>query len=565
MHNDNSGNSSFFEKLAPETPPPSPSPESSQKRPRPIIFGIFGLILLVAGLGTGAILVQQNQNIRSNAALPPGCNVSYSGSGTHGPTTFTLSGTCPGQIVTYNGSTCPTTSDEVSRGGAGAGSYTANAGADECQQVDYQPQNDPSQGIGVCNCTTGGTSTPPPTAKNCGESCTSDSQCENSNPASYCASNGKCERKNCPLGQTAAEGNCTCLAQRTCGQTCGFASGTCQSGYECRFINVPDNSCQPFETQGGGTQNPNQVCLPTYNTGNDYQQAQCSDMASKFLVKPDGSTIGITTADLTLACAPQTPVPSSSPQASATPSGTPLVCGDIKEIAATDFTPFNFSLRTTGERKTTKTYIAPNIPGHRIVGVDAFFDDRNTNFAYQAFVTEKDGSTLTQLVHECSKSYTGGWIDVCTARHHRILISAYDALPEKALTDIRFIFRRMSGDQDDEVYFNSLTWQYQEICRPTVAGRCMTTLVYDTNWALLGTEDLKKLKAGDVIRVTVSGASNNGNFDKARFTINGSLHPEVASKKPGSNEYYEEYTIPTGAKSFSVKSQVHHEQLNQWF
>ena len=76
--------------------------------------------------------------------------------------------------------------------------------------------------------------------------------------------------------------------------------------------------------------------------------------------------------------------------------------------------------------------------------------------------------------------------------------------------------------------------------------------------------DLAVLAVGDIVRFAVGGSTTAGSFDKARFTINGTLRPEVTTQKPGSNDFFDEYTIPVGVTSFIVKAQIHHSSLG-WF
>ena len=92
---------------------------------------------------------------------------------------------------------------------------------------------------------------------------------------------------------------------------------------------------------------------------------------------------------------------------------------------------------------------------------------------------------------------------------------------------------------------------------------CSSVKAYDTNWNLLTGVQLSNLSAGSVVRFTISGTPAD-QIDKARFTINGVLKPETTNKKPGTNEYYFEYTIPTGVTSFTVTAQIHHLTLG-WF
>lgn len=87
---------------------------------------------------------------------------------------------------------------------------------------------------------------------------------------------------------------------------------------------------------------------------------------------------------------------------------------------------------------------------------------------------------------------------------------------------------------------------------------------YTKNWTPLRDEELSQLKPGTVVRFTVSGTATSGSFDKAKFIINGEERPEVTQKKPDSEEFYEEYTIPSGVKTFTISAQVYHSYLG-WF
>ncbi len=98
-----------------------------------------------------------------------------------------------------------------------------------------------------------------------------------------------------------------------------------------------------------------------------------------------------------------------------------------------------------------------------------------------------------------------------------------------------------------------------------VVARCELINAYDEEWNLLTAADLSALKKGDVVRFTVLGTSSEGIFDKARFTINDEERPETTSKRPSSDEFYEEYIVPTGINSISVSAKVHHGELDKWF
>lgn len=97
---------------------------------------------------------------------------------------------------------------------------------------------------------------------------------------------------------------------------------------------------------------------------------------------------------------------------------------------------------------------------------------------------------------------------------------------------------------------------------PGVTASCLNIQAFNTEWNSITT--LSSLVAGDVVRFTVAGNASSGSFDKARFTINGTLRSDVSVKRPGTDEFYDEYTIPEDATTFTIKAEVHHSSLG-WF
>lgn len=96
---------------------------------------------------------------------------------------------------------------------------------------------------------------------------------------------------------------------------------------------------------------------------------------------------------------------------------------------------------------------------------------------------------------------------------------------------------------------------------PPIGAACHNVKAYDSEWNLLSGFDLSSLNTGDVVRFVVGGNTDSGFFDKARFTINGTLRPEVTTKRPGTEEFYDEYLIPAGVTSFTIDAQIHHSSL----
>lgn len=97
-----------------------------------------------------------------------------------------------------------------------------------------------------------------------------------------------------------------------------------------------------------------------------------------------------------------------------------------------------------------------------------------------------------------------------------------------------------------------------------ISAQCLNIQAFDTDWNKLAASDLASLNPGDKVRFTVSGTTTSGSINKARFIINGVTRPEVIQKRPGTQEFYDEYTIPEGLTSFTIKSQLNHSSIG-WF
>ncbi len=98
-----------------------------------------------------------------------------------------------------------------------------------------------------------------------------------------------------------------------------------------------------------------------------------------------------------------------------------------------------------------------------------------------------------------------------------------------------------------------------------ISALCLNIKAFDTSWNEI--TDFSSLRAGDVVRFTISGTTNSGNIDKAKFRINSpTWRTTVVNKKPGTNDFYDEYTIPEGVTSFTVNAQLHHtNSAVDWF
>ena len=99
---------------------------------------------------------------------------------------------------------------------------------------------------------------------------------------------------------------------------------------------------------------------------------------------------------------------------------------------------------------------------------------------------------------------------------------------------------------------------------PDVVAQCLNIKIFSEDWVVLTAEELALLSVGDVIRLTVGGTTTNGSFEAARFTVNGVLREAVTELRPGTEEFFDEYTIPVGATKFAVGAELMHSQAS-WF
>lgn len=90
---------------------------------------------------------------------------------------------------------------------------------------------------------------------------------------------------------------------------------------------------------------------------------------------------------------------------------------------------------------------------------------------------------------------------------------------------------------------------------------CTNVKAYNTSWAVLSAAQLAALTPGTHINFCVTGTASGGSFDKAKFTINGAVQAETTTKRPGNQDFCQNYAIPTGVSTFDVTAQIHHTTL----
>ena len=101
----------------------------------------------------------------------------------------------------------------------------------------------------------------------------------------------------------------------------------------------------------------------------------------------------------------------------------------------------------------------------------------------------------------------------------------------------------------------------------TTTISCQNIRIYDFNWTLLSAADLKLLKPGDRVYLTVTGEPTTENFDKAHFSINDGAWIEVGRDHihtGTTTEFFYLYTIPSNNSAFKVKAEVYSVTLNTW-
>jgi hypothetical protein len=134
------------------------------------------------------------------------------------------------------------------------------------------------------------------------------------------------------------------------------------------------------------------------------------------------------------------------------------------------------------------------------------------------------------------------------------------------------------GDTDIAGYYIAPNGKYYPIATTTgeknggggggATAQCLSIKAYSEGWTLLAAADLSQLHAGNKIHLCVSGVIPNATpksgypFDKAKFTVNGTVRAEVTTKNPSKDrEFCDLYEIPAGISSFTIKGQIHHTSL----
>lgn len=95
----------------------------------------------------------------------------------------------------------------------------------------------------------------------------------------------------------------------------------------------------------------------------------------------------------------------------------------------------------------------------------------------------------------------------------------------------------------------------------TPTAQCQNIKAYSPTWTLLTNTQLSALTVGSQVNFCATGSASEGNFDRAKFTINGTAQAETTTVRPGSTDFCQLYTIPAATTAFNVSAQIHHVTL----
>lgn len=98
----------------------------------------------------------------------------------------------------------------------------------------------------------------------------------------------------------------------------------------------------------------------------------------------------------------------------------------------------------------------------------------------------------------------------------------------------------------------------QKASTGVATASCGNAKTYSANWTLLTDPQLASLAPNTVVNFCATGSTSTGSFDKAQFTINGIQQPETTTKRPGSNDFCQSYTIKVSDTTMNVTAKIHH-------
>lgn len=489
-----------------------------------IVATIFGLLLLVGGIGAGIILVNQQQTLKEKAATPPTCSGTIS---------------CkvkanPSNILTVD---CATKTDETT-----------------CTQQNTSPggldPNSLTECTGSCvwstpSSTGGGTSSGTFCSGNC---------CQlGANPNNYLV-------KQC---------TCTSHTASPCNDNCVFGGSVCANP-QCGTVQLDIvNQAHQEASVPGQTQVLIHAATDCTGGGGTSGGANCDGTCSNYCAGPDqcasqgghdvgrGCTGGVATCGQNqIHCF----IPAACQNFGGGGGGTapaPKACG---ETCTTDSECKTPSANGSTVKCVNGTCQNTSCVGKTIPGANCDCSSLNAC-----------GQGCSATVGLCQTGSTCRYIvgPSCTADPNPSFPTTTFCVPNPVpagWTEPKCVAR----DQGNAYVLNSsgqnpTLAEIQQACAPAPTAQCSNVGSYDTNWNPLTVAELSALKPGDKVRFTVTGTTSSGAFDQARFTINGAQQTPVTGKRPNSADFFEEYTIPAGVTNFTVTAQIHLPSNDTWY
>lgn len=86
---------------------------------------------------------------------------------------------------------------------------------------------------------------------------------------------------------------------------------------------------------------------------------------------------------------------------------------------------------------------------------------------------------------------------------------------------------------------------------------CLNVKAYSSTWTPLADADLSTLTPGTNVNFCVSGTLTTGTFDQADFKINSAVKPVTTTKRPGSGDFCQSYTILSTDTTIDVSAKIH--------
>ncbi|CAN5342005.1 hypothetical protein BH10PAT1_BH10PAT1_1960 [soil metagenome] len=573
-------------------PPITPINSKPKRKLGKIVATIFGLILLVGGVGAGIALVNQNQLLNQHAASDGTCVARVDGANgsltcINGSNTYDLAcknlthADCEaGRPYNNMGATCNengsggckwqpnTTSTPACTGGTGISCSSGPVGNSTACTLNGGTQNCCKQGETIVNgaCTPQAQTCSGPITCGCNGNpqmgtCANVSGCVRQDGCGYvtpgnnlnfvgCGTNGKLDATG-PAGH----GGCQNCFNNNGTVSCQTQTTSCGAKVECSGSGGGSNT-----GGGGSTSACSGDCITSYGGFNlSPTSGNCGQIG-----RPEGSG----------SCSNGGRCCNAPGGSSSTPAPTVRTCGEACGNDAECQRGNSASICSKGvcvnKSCTTQTAPGKNCACTNTVtcGQQPLFGQHCATGSEHGFINVPTNKCANYEVTSGSKGPVGYEYCIPSAPTHGYKFASANCsdLQVKRLA-------KADGSVTGLTQQDVLTACQPDATPtpspsptpiPTVIS-CTNVSAYDSNWNLLSGSDLASLSSGTSVYFTVKGTTT-GAFDKAKFTVNGTVEPDSTSVKPGTTaEYYFQYTIPANVLSFTVTAQLHDSTTNLYY